>query len=522
MGADTHFLLAVGLGMASAPLCALLERLLRPRPGLRRPAKAWAAHTGLVLAFYGLLVLLTARPWCSLAATLGVMTTLVLVNNAKVRSLREPFVAQDYEYFIDTIRHPRLFLPFLGMKNFFQAAAVFVLALAGFLYEPMPPDRFRWGGQGGGLALLLCAAGLCLGFAWRRSPRPSFQPHRDLRRMGLLAGIWTYALSMRSMPHGGLSPFASEIQRASPQPCPPAVLPHLLAVQSESFFDVRRLYDGIRRDVLRHFDNLCEESVRHGPLRVPAWGANTVRTEFAFLSGMPREALGAHRFNPYNMVANGFPLPSLPLFLKSLGYATVCVHPYPAHFYRRKKVFQRWGFDRFLDIQHFAGARRFGPYITDMEVAKVMVQELRRTHTPVFIYAITMENHGPLHLERVREKDMTALYRTPPPEHCRDLTVYLRHLRHADVMLGKLHKTLEQCAAPASLCWFGDHVPIMPGAYAALNGVPEDTDYVIWNNKRGFSSLAKEIQTHGRTWAHSPQDTHTLSSLWMKTVGLMP
>ena len=83
-----------------------------PRPVLNRPLVAWALHLGLWLTAFGAIVLLFGRPWFAATAVSAVLLLLVLVNNAKVKALREPFVFQDYEYFTDAIRHPRLFIPF--------------------------------------------------------------------------------------------------------------------------------------------------------------------------------------------------------------------------------------------------------------------------------------------------------------------------------------------------------------------------------------------------------------------------
>jgi hypothetical protein len=58
------------------------------------------------------------------------MLFLVLVSNAKYHALREPFIFQDFEYFSDVFRHPRLYLPFLGAGK----AALAVLAFGGAVY----------------------------------------------------------------------------------------------------------------------------------------------------------------------------------------------------------------------------------------------------------------------------------------------------------------------------------------------------------------------------------------------------
>ena len=46
-----------------------------------------------------------------------------------------------------------------------------------------------------------------------------------------------------------------------------------------------------------------------------------------------------------------------------------------------------------------------------------------------------MENHGPLHLEHPSIEDTQAYYSQPPPKNSEDLTVYLKHLKNADLMI---------------------------------------------------------------------------------------
>lgn len=478
MVVEKTFFAVLAASLAGFVLSIVVERLMMPRPSLLRPWAAWSLHGGLWLAAHALLTLVLGRPWFAAAAVSAFLLMLVLVNNAKVKALREPFVFQDYEYFTDAIRHPRFYIPFLGWWKFLGASMGFVLAVAiGLWGEVAPAQRFAWTGQLGGIAAIF-AGGMLLLLAgnWKTLP-VSFEPVRDARALGLLASLWRYAQE-QSTPLAVASPF-DFLHPGQPE----GDLPHLVAVQSESFFDPRSLYPGIRPEVLAEFDRLRSEAVANGKLKVPAWGANTVRTEFAFLTGIGEDKLGVHRFNPYRAIAGGWEPPSLAAYLKRLGYRTICIHPYPASFYQRDRVYPRFGFDEFLDIRAFDRARCFGPYIADAAVAEKVADVLREATRPVFVFVITMENHGPLHLERVTPGDVDALYTTAPPDGCDDLTIYLRHLRNADRMIAKLRQALDRCERPASLCWFGDHVPIMPSVYETFGAPNGEVEYVFWSNK---------------------------------------
>jgi hypothetical protein len=173
--------------------------------------------------------------------------------------------------------------------------------------------------------------------------------------------------------------------------------------------------------------------------------------------------------------------PRWPAYLRRCGYRTVCVHPYAASFYARDKVYPRLGFDEFIDIRSFSGAPKSGPYVSDLAVAEKVCSLLAgSSEQPLFVFVITMENHGPLHLEDPLPGDSERCYTVAPAAGCDDLTIYLRHLRNADSMAGRLRQQLAALPGNGCLCWFGDHVPILPEVYRAIGTPDGQTDYFIW------------------------------------------
>ncbi|WP_290788449.1 sulfatase-like hydrolase/transferase, partial [Halomonas sp.] len=191
---------------------------------------------------------------------------------------------------------------------------------------------------------------------------------------------------------------------------------------------------------------------------------------------------------------------SLASRLGELGYRTVCVHPYPASFYLRHRVMPQLGFDDFFDISHFDARDRDGQYVGDLAVAEMVGTLLDDSdNRPLFVFAITMENHGPLHLERPVPDDAPHLSGAAAnrlkTEEIADLRVYLRHLRNADAMLGRLRAKLtpdSPAARPGMLCWYGDHVPIMSGAYDRLGEPSGDTCYALWSSRRETTANARQ------------------------------
>jgi hypothetical protein len=500
--------LAFACGLA---LSGGIERRMTPQPPWRRPWGSWAIQAGVYGLAHGVLVLLLGHPWFAAAVVCALMLVVVVVNNAKVRALREPFVFADYEYFTDAIRHPRLFVPFLGWGNALAIAVGVVAAMVlGLRVEPAPEQRWALSGQLGAVLGLIGTAALSLAAGARQAVRLSFDPERDVVGLGLVASLWHGAMAARRSPPVLVSPFDEALMAQPLDPLNPSpMLPHLVAVQSESFFDPRPVCASIRRDVLAEFDNLAASALMHGTLQVPAWGANTVRSEFAFLSGLDDALLGAHSFNPYHAVAGGWPVPTLAGFLKHRGYRTVCIHPYPASFYQRDRVYPLLGFDEFIDIRAFAEADRCGPFVGDAAVAAKITAIVESSSVPVFVFAITMENHGPLHLEKATPGDVADLYIDAPPPGCETLTIYLRHLRNADRMIGALRHSLGRSQRPASLCWFGDHVPSMPDVYDALGAPSGPTGFALWSTRATHQTEPVALAAH------------QLAVEWLRGAGLM-
>lgn len=505
--------------LLAVPLCGgallsfLVERQLQPKPNplWRRPKAALLIHLGIFIVLFSIEFALFRRPYFAAVNVLALLLFILLINNAKYQALREPFVFQDFDYFTDALKYPRLYIPFLGLNRALVAVvAVGGAIVAGITLETpltyrVPFDTVLI------VTLFLFIVGMvltCLGC--RHGPAVTLDLEMDITQLGFLASVCLYGVEEhRSIITVEASVFAS--------PAVPSIgnRPDLVVVQSESFFDVRRWFEGVRPEVLQRFDQLRKESFRHGLLDVPAWGANTVRSEFAFLAGLGTDTLGVHRFNPYRHFAlQG--VPTLAGFLKKLGYRTICVHPYPAGFYSRDKVFPLLGIDEFIDLRSLSGVEKSGPYVGDVALAEKACS-LLETHTryaqPVFLFVITMENHGPLHLERIESHEIMHYCTDLLPAGCDDLAVYLRHLVNADRMVGKLREYLKSSAANTWFCFFGDHVPIMPKVYETIGTPDRKTNYVIWNNRN-------KGRTPDAMLAHDVR-IENLGALLLRNMGLL-
>ena len=195
---------AIGLPLLAGLILSLsFEQWLKPKPP-RRPlaAGALAVHAGLWLPWQAAFSMMIGRPWLALVVSLIGTMTLVVVSNAKYRSLREPFTVHDFEYFVDMVRHPRLYLPFLRFTRQTTLASIlmFLALVAAFFFEPWLFSRYppmailETYGAVSGCAVLLLAVGD------RARLEMSWNALADLEMHGLIACLWAYARESRPAP----------------------------------------------------------------------------------------------------------------------------------------------------------------------------------------------------------------------------------------------------------------------------------------------------------------------------------
>jgi len=482
-----HFFLGLAISLAT---WLGLRRLVSAWPfGLRAaaPISTLLLDAFPCLAGFGLFLLPTGRPILAGLTVMCLGIGMGVADRVKRAVLGEPVVFADRAELIEVVRHPRLYLAFVGTGRMILATVAVVLAVIWVidLEPPLWPVHLI-------PAVLLAVAAAVIGrllfvipssqplcdrlAAAYRKLEPSRDPEEDSERFGLLATCIIHATLARSERADRQQAAQRRAWQALPANGP------ILIVQGESFVDARRL-DPSLTGHLPNFARLQAESVGYGKLTVPCWGANTIRSELAVLTGLSADDIGLDRFNPYEHFAR-VPLPSLAHQARAAGYKTICIHPYDADFYYRDKVMPLLGFDQFIGIEGFAGAERSGPYVSDGAVAQCMARHVREHGPRVLVFAITMENHGPWDAEH------DPLPPESVPEAWRDLSGaaeigrWLKHLQSTDSMIPILQEAIAATGSPGWLVFYGDHQPSLPGAFQAPGADDRKSDYAIWGSNR--------------------------------------
>ena len=438
---------------------------------------------------FALGLLATGRPVLTAVLLAAACAGLLAADWVKRATLGEPLVFADRAELTEVVRHPSLYLPFAGTGRVLAgtgAAAAALTALA-WAEPPLWPVR-PWHPP---LAAALGVACFVvptwppllhrLAAFYARAPI-SRDPARDMARLGPLACFIVHATLARAERPGRQRAARAVAGTAMPVGAGPVVI-----VQAESFMDVRRLHPALGDAALPGWASLCRDAVQQGRLAVPAFGANTVRTEFAVLTGLDEDALGLDRFNPYAAFAESG-LPTLARAARAAGYRTVCVHPFDLGFYGRRRVLPRLGFDTLVGPERFRDAATPGGWVADAAVARVVADVVRREGPRVLVFAITMQNHGP----------WPAAVPAPGVERVPQagaLGGYLAGVRAADEAIPILTAALGAAGSPGWLLAYGDHQPSLPDALGTLGVQDRRTDYAIWS-ARGGDGTQRDLAAH--------------------------
>jgi hypothetical protein len=487
-------------------LVAWMPRWLDPAVA-DAPAELWALNAFPLLLLFAALWALVRRPATAAAIVAIVAALFHSAHQQKLQLLELPLMPAD----LAMVAHTGLLHRYVEINPLYALLPVAMLLL--WRYEPVPRRRHgsvRAVAFASAFALL---AGMPLGW-------PPWPALYDQQRLGI--EVWIPATAAERIGAGAYFVHLAQSTWQGPQPPDPVAaaefdarfgqarterleqplpdeLPDLIVVQSESFFDPGRL-NGI--DAASFVPNLRRLAAAHlgGDLVVPTYGGLTTRTEFELLTGVPMRSMPSVQY-PYDGLVHR-PVHGLPWALKSIGYTTRAVHPYERRFYRRNRVYPLLGFDSFHSISEFDDAARHGYYVSDAALNERII-ELVDAGSPLFLFALSMENHGPWDQERplpAAELEAIDVPAALDQEAAHALRAFLHHTRRADAALGELADWVLARERPTVLLFFGDHLPGLHAVYDTLGFV---------DGRHATAQPVPWLLVHNR---HARAERHTLAA----------
>lgn len=234
--------------------------------------------------------------------------------------------------------------------------------------------------------------------------------------------------------------------------------PVIIAIMNESFADLNVVGDLPVDEEIIPFFNFLQENTVKGWTQVPVFGAGTANTEWEFLTGHSMHFL-PEGSTPYSNNGLTDSFASIVSNLKNIGYHCIAMHPYYEYGYTRNAVYPRMGFDDMLFLQDFPQEKLLREYVSDQEMYEEIIHqyECHTDNTPLFIFGVTMQNHGGYEYEgdnytkTIELQNMSQEY--PKAEQ------YLSLLKESDAALEYLIQYFQGVEEDVVIAFFGDHQP---------------------------------------------------------------
>jgi hypothetical protein len=431
-----------------------------------------------------LLFALTARPLLAATLTFTVLATLHAANGLKLLHLGLPLLPADLHFLRGGSGEAGLFARYVSASAMIVPLLGLGATVLALWYERRRPRLALRARGGTALAAMLFGVSLFRGMLpW--APlydriALGFEPWTPLKteaHAGMLPTLLMFRWEMSAGPRPPASRRAAMRMlaeqaaslRDAMQPGWSAA-PDIVVVQSESFFDPE-LLRGMPPGSLPNFRTLAEHGVS-GNLTVPTFGGGTVRTEFEVLTGLALKFFPGVEYPYFELVDRA--LPSLPRTLARSGYQTEAIHPNDAGFWNRAHALHQIGIDHFVAGEAFRDAPKTGLFVADSALTDRILAELKDDGPPQFLFAISMEAHGPYEWRPGLDAERLAALPMPAglDEYAdRTLRNFLYHLDDADRELGRLAAALTARQRPTLLLFYGDHLPGLQAAFAATGFV---------------------------------------------------
>ncbi len=294
-------------------------------------------------------------------------------------------------------------------------------------------------------------------------------------------------------------------EKTEPERCPETdeakQTPNVIFLQLESFYDVTKLKNlRLSEDPLPFLHGL-EQAYSTGKLSVPCVGAGTANTEFEIMTGMNLDFFGPGEY-PYQTVLRDRTCESLAYLFHRMGYVSQAIHNNSAGFYDRQHVFSQLGYDRFTSIEYMSGLE-YTPtgWAKDAVLTSGIMDALKSTEKPDYIYAISVQGHGAYPEKAVDEESEIRVQASDEDgEYSETLTnqftYYVSQISQMDRFLQALVGELTAWDEPCVLVLYGDHLPSLGIQEEDLTeGTIFQTDYVIWDNL-GLARQEKDVEAY--------------------------
>jgi len=252
--------------------------------------------------------------------------------------------------------------------------------------------------------------------------------------------------------------------------------PNIVVIMNESFADLSLMGDlQTNQSVTPFLDSISGNTIR-GYALTSAYGGNTANVEFEFLTGSSMAFLPAHSV-PYQQYIKG-ETHTLARLLRAYGYHSMSTHPYFATGWSRNIIYPYFGFEESTFIDDYTVSYPVRYYMSDRDMFTYIldVMERKNREEPLFLFGITMQNHGGYDDEEFVSDICLEGYEEEYPK----AEQYLGLLHETDAAMEYFLTELASYPENTLILFFGDHLPKLE----------EEFYLTLYGDK--FNNLAKQ------------------------------
>lgn len=251
--------------------------------------------------------------------------------------------------------------------------------------------------------------------------------------------------------------------------------PTVICIMDESFSDFRVFGENFQttEPVMPFLDTLQENTIRGFALS-SVYGGGTANSEYEFLTGNSLAFLpsGCICYQQYVRDETH----SVVTEMKNRGYYCLAMHPYYETGWMRNKVWPGLGFDECLFLDDFPRENMVRSFVSDQEMFEKIVERYntRDREQPLFIWSVTMQNHGGY---TYKGSDFEASVKLVGLENDYPTAEqYLTVSHETDNALEYLINYFKDVDEPVVIVFYGDHLPKLPDEFwEEIHGGPFQT-----------------------------------------------
>ncbi|MEQ5207803.1 MULTISPECIES: LTA synthase family protein [Proteus] len=196
------------------------------------------------------------------------------------------------------------------------------------------------------------------------------------------------------------------------------------------------------------------------PLRVQTFGGGTWLSEFSILTGLNTDDFGARKNSVFYFVVDNLN-ESLFRRLKAEGYYTVLLTPFNRSAYHAGYAYEQMGVDEIIQPQELGYPGHLEENLWKISTQDMLgyIEEVlkKRTDKPLFIFSLTMYEHGPYDESHTDDYQITG--QTKSSNAPGKFSHYMEKIITSDPAIKDFSNFVAQREKPTMFLYFGDHQP---------------------------------------------------------------